>query len=202
MKVVCEYCGSYVEADENLKCPLCGGNLGSAVQTEQARIEAQEELGYQRETAEAAEEAKNEHISQIINGVAGAVTAYAAGKGVAGAFATNESENEPPASPEGFRRPPDGHPAPPHLRTHTDDTKEQPSFFDVLTKKANSATEQYRDERDSSFTHERPRHDAHDNPQRAAFRRDQQGEGRPSGGRPNGRPGEHPGSHSGEHHHR
>ena len=37
MKVVCEYCDSYVEADENMKCPLCGAALGTAVQSEQER---------------------------------------------------------------------------------------------------------------------------------------------------------------------
>ena len=82
MKVVCEYCGSYVEADENMKCPLCCAELGSAVRTEQSRLAKVEEAERQYEAEVAAQEAKDDHISEIIQGVTNVATAIAAGKTV------------------------------------------------------------------------------------------------------------------------
>ena len=119
MKVTCEYCGSYVDADENMKCPLCGGALEGAVEAEQKRVEQQEEAEHQRELEETAQEAKEGHISEIINGVASVATAFAAGKGIAGAFSSTSSSNQtdvPPAPPEQWEnrpQPPEGRPLPP-----------------------------------------------------------------------------------------
>ena len=31
MKVVCPYCDSYIEADENMNCPNCGGSVSAEV---------------------------------------------------------------------------------------------------------------------------------------------------------------------------
>lgn len=104
MKVVCEYCGSYVEADENMRCPLCVAELGSAVKAEQARI-AQEEAAEQARLAEEkAQEAKEEHVSEIIQGIAGVASAV-----VAGVTASNAAKDEsdarehPPLPPDGER---------------------------------------------------------------------------------------------------
>ena len=92
MKVTCEYCGSYVEADENLKCPLCGATLGSAVDTERARLQEQAELERQHEAEEAAQEAKDAHISEIIDGVASVATAFAANT----AATSSQTHTQPP----------------------------------------------------------------------------------------------------------
>lgn len=111
MKVVCEYCDSYVEADENMKCPLCGAALGAAVQSEQERIEAQEEAQHQRELEVKAQEAKDDHISEVITGVANVATAFAAGAGLSGtlnnsADGETDDEGRPPEPPHGRRMPP------------------------------------------------------------------------------------------------
>ena len=106
MKVICEYCGSYVEADENMKCPLCMGELGSAVLQEQQRQEQAEALEQQREVEEQAQEAKDEHISEVIQGITSVATAFVAGR----ATSSDDEDmqgNRPPMPPEGFR-PPDG----------------------------------------------------------------------------------------------
>ncbi len=108
MKVTCEYCDSYVEADENMKCPLCGAGLGDAVQAEQARADQREEEKFRRESEEKAQEAKETHISEVINGVAGVATALAEGVGLAGLRAS-DAEDHPHAGSNRPPEPPDGH---------------------------------------------------------------------------------------------
>lgn len=113
MKVTCEYCGSYVEADENMKCPLCDGALGSAVLSEQKRSEEQQEEAYQREAEEKAREAKEEHISEAIAGIASVATAIAGN--VTRSDTPDEHQfphtrgNRPPEPPDGSRMPPRSH---------------------------------------------------------------------------------------------
>ena len=101
MKVTCEYCGGYVEADENMKCPLCCAELGSAVAAEQERVEQAEEAEREREAEEKAAEAKQGTVSQIIQGVTSVATAIAAG-------ATHSSAAHRPAGPMGEPPQPDG----------------------------------------------------------------------------------------------
>ena len=116
MKVVCEYCGSYVEADENMRCPLCLGELGSAVQAQEARAEQKEEEERQQEAEEKAQEAKDEHVSEIIKGITGVATAligaHAAAStaekttmpGTAGSRPVPPFDGRPPEPPEGRGR--------------------------------------------------------------------------------------------------
>lgn len=89
MKVKCEYCEGYVEADENEKCPLCNAPLGSAIAAERAREAQAEQALREQEAEEQAREAKDAHISDIIKGVASVATALAAGTGMAGASASH-----------------------------------------------------------------------------------------------------------------
>ena len=106
MKIVCEYCDSYVEVDENMKCPLCGGPLGTAIKAEQERIEQEKAAEAQREADEAAreaeakaQEAKEDHISEIIAGITSVATAIITGKS-----ADDDDKPEPsvpPAHPDG-----------------------------------------------------------------------------------------------------
>ena len=106
MKVVCEYCGSYVEADENMKCPLCMGELGSAVLQEQQRQEQAEAAEQQREAEEEVQEAKEEHISEVIQGITSVATAFVAGR-AASRDDVSTDDGRPPEPPDG-RRPPGG----------------------------------------------------------------------------------------------
>ena len=101
MKVVCEYCGSYVEADENMRCPLCVAELGSAVKAEQARIAKEEAAEQARAAEEKAQEAKEEHVSEIIQGIAGVASAV-----VAGVTASNAAKDESDADDDLGHRPP------------------------------------------------------------------------------------------------
>lgn len=111
MKVVCKYCGSYVEADENMKCPSCLAELGSAVQQEEARLEEQEEAEQQREAEEKAQESKDEHISEVIEGITSVATAFFTGRSSSSNTAF-ESDGRPPEPPDG-RHGPDGRPPEP-----------------------------------------------------------------------------------------
>ena len=94
MKVTCEYCGSYVEIDENMKCPLCNAALGTSIQAEQARAEEREEEARQHEAEEKAQDAREGHISEVIAGIASVATAIAAG------VTRSNASGEPP-SPHG-----------------------------------------------------------------------------------------------------
>lgn len=101
MKIVCEYCDSYVEVDENMKCPLCGGPLGTTIKAEQERIEQEKAAEAQRAADEAAreaeakaQEAKEGHVSEIIAGITSVATAIITGKA-----ADDDDEPEPPTLP-------------------------------------------------------------------------------------------------------
>ena len=178
MKVVCEYCGSYVEADENMKCPLCNGALGTAVQTEQEHIEQQQEIAYQREAEAKAQEAKEDHISEVITGVANVATALAAGAGLSGVLGTSSSdddENRPPEPPDGRRMPP-----PPH------DDENDTGLVSRISSAASRAVADVSGSREGEHRARRD-HGEHDN-------RSDRGPGQhggPRGGMPGGGPGRH-----------
>lgn len=57
MKVVCPYCDSYIDANETMNCPKCGGSVSAAVKEAEERM--QREAAEQRE-AEAALQKKQE----------------------------------------------------------------------------------------------------------------------------------------------
>ena len=54
MKVVCPYCDSYIEADENMNCPNCGGSVSTEVK------EAELQEAQQREEAAAQQQKMQE----------------------------------------------------------------------------------------------------------------------------------------------
>ena len=217
MKVTCEYCGSYVDADENMKCPLCGGALEGAVEAEQKRVEQQEEAEHQRELEETAQEAKEGHISEIINGVASVATAFAAGKGIAGAFSSTSSSSTstdvPPAPPEQWEnrpQPPEGHPLPPDQDHRTSSTREKEGvskFFGTKsTAKDHDRPSGQDGLRDAAFRRDGHSDSGQSKASKAAF--SQTSGGRPSGpgdghpgGHPGGGPGGHPGGPGGHSHH-
>ena len=80
MKVTCEYCGCYVDVDENTTCPNCLAELGSSIKAEKERVDEEQEAEREREAEEKAQEAKDDHISEIIQGVSNVAAAFVASK--------------------------------------------------------------------------------------------------------------------------
>ena len=77
MKVVCPFCDSYIEADENMNCPNCGGSVSAEVKDAEERCRREDS---ERREAEAAqqqkmqEEARDQRLLELIIGAfAGAV---------------------------------------------------------------------------------------------------------------------------------
>ncbi|MBQ6586325.1 MAG: hypothetical protein IJH83_05925 [Coriobacteriales bacterium] len=79
VKLVCEYCDSYVDVDEQDTCPYCLAPMGVAIEAERARIAAEQEAAAQAAAAQAeaeraeaeaqrAAQAKSEN-KQLIAGV-------------------------------------------------------------------------------------------------------------------------------------
>lgn len=104
MKVKCEYCESYVEADENMKCPLCNAPLSGSVEAVQKREEEAEQAAYERAAEVQEQEAKNEHISEIIQGVTNVASAVVAGvtaTNIANTTGTTQDGHRPPMPPDG-----------------------------------------------------------------------------------------------------
>ena len=69
MKVYCEYCGSYVDAENSLICPCCTAPLGESVrrareQAKQEELEAQERA--RQAQLEAQKQAQQEQTKQVI----------------------------------------------------------------------------------------------------------------------------------------
>ena len=99
MKVICEYCGCSVEADENMKCPQCCAPLGDAIRAEEERLkkEAEEKEAAEKAEAEkkAAEAAKAEKKKTIINAIASIGSALFGAK-------TNYKRQPPPAPPRPY----------------------------------------------------------------------------------------------------
>lgn len=86
MKLVCEYCDSYVDVDENNICPMCNAPLGSAIAAERARLQSLkaaednkelELLKMQQENLKRQE--RMQLISTIGGAVAGGLISYATG---------------------------------------------------------------------------------------------------------------------------
>ena len=135
MKVTCEYCDSYVEADENMKCPNCCAPLGSSVAAVAAQAAKEEEAARQREAEaqqreiEAQEqEAKDSHISEIIKGVTSVATAFVAGKAL--------SNSETATQQQLRHMPQKQHPAP-RPEPHSDQRPEQHHHDQPSTARAN-----------------------------------------------------------------
>ena len=61
MKVVCPYCDSYIEADENRNCPNCGGSVAAEVKEAEDRFQQEEA---QRKEAEAEMQKKQQEEEQ------------------------------------------------------------------------------------------------------------------------------------------
>ena len=60
MKVFCEYCGSYVDADENENCPNCNAGLGDSIRTQEERLKKEAAEKQRVEEEKAAQKAKAE----------------------------------------------------------------------------------------------------------------------------------------------
>ena len=84
-KVCCEYCGSYVDTDENETCPNCGGSLKDAILKEKTKLRlaqiAEEERQAQLDK-EAKEAQDTDEVFDLIKTIAGS----AAGGAIAGAL--------------------------------------------------------------------------------------------------------------------
>ncbi|MBQ7444618.1 MAG: hypothetical protein IJS71_01585 [Clostridia bacterium] len=86
MKLICNYCDSYVEIGDNCICPCCGAPLGPTVASEKARLQKEAELRRQQEAEaekerrEAAERQQNmQLIGTIVGSVASGLIGYATG---------------------------------------------------------------------------------------------------------------------------
>lgn len=116
MKVQCEYCGAYVEADENMKCPLCNAALGDAVaaaqEAEAQAAEAEAQAEHERELELQEQEAKSSHIDNTIKGISSISTTLAAGATVSQAQSRTHREGHPPAPHDGMGGPGDIHRGP------------------------------------------------------------------------------------------
>ncbi len=91
LKVCCEYCDSFVSADENGNCPNCGGSLKDAIIKEETkrRLEKIEEEEKQRRILQEERDAKDrDDIFDLIKTVAGS----AAGGAIAGGLARAAGE--------------------------------------------------------------------------------------------------------------
>ncbi|MCR5693836.1 MAG: hypothetical protein K6G89_02555 [Clostridia bacterium] len=86
MKLICEYCDSYVEVNENAVCPCCHAPLGQTVRAEQLRIQKENEIALQRQAElekqrlEAQKRQQNmQLIGTIVSGVASGIIGFASG---------------------------------------------------------------------------------------------------------------------------
>jgi hypothetical protein len=118
MKITCEYCGCYVEADENNRCPCCTAPLGESIRAEEERLrkEAEEKAAQEKAAQEAAAEsaaqaARTQAITSAITGIASTLGAAILNS------SSGSSGTRPPADPpsgrRGVHRPPE-HPGRPH----------------------------------------------------------------------------------------
>ncbi len=91
LKVCCEYCDSFVNADENENCPNCGGSLREAIIREETRrrIEKIDDEEKQRRILQEERDARDrDEIFDLIKTVAGS----AAGGAIAGGLARAAGE--------------------------------------------------------------------------------------------------------------
>ena len=91
LKVCCEYCDSFVDADENETCPNCGGSLKDAIIREKTRrrTEKIDEEERQRQILQQERDARDrDEIFDLIKTVAGS----AAGGAIAGGLARAAGE--------------------------------------------------------------------------------------------------------------
>ena len=79
MKITCEYCDSYVEIDEHMKCPMCCAPLGNSVEIAKAKAAKEEQAEREREAQIQEQEARDTHISEIIQGVSSVAAAFISG---------------------------------------------------------------------------------------------------------------------------
>lgn len=96
MKIICEYCGCYVEADENNLCPCCAAPLGESIRAEEERLKKEEAEKAAAEAAKAQEEAEAAAKAEKEQAVIGAITGLASSIGAA---LTNKPSSSVPAQP-------------------------------------------------------------------------------------------------------
>ncbi len=103
MKITCEYCGCYVEADENNLCPCCAAPLGDSIRAEEERLKKEAEEQAAKEGAKAAEEAEAAADAAKEQAITGAITGLAASIGTA--LLNNSAHQTQPGNtpPSGMR---------------------------------------------------------------------------------------------------
>ena len=105
MKIICEYCGCRVEADENMKCPQCCAPLGETIKAEEERLKKESEEKEASEKAKAEEEAAKAEKAAKRQSILNTVTAI--GSALLGSKNTRERKKPPvPPRPYGDHWPP------------------------------------------------------------------------------------------------
>jgi hypothetical protein len=69
MKVTCPFCDSYIEADENMNCPNCGGSVSAEVKEAEDLYRRQEEerrINEEKTRQKQAEDERDEHLFEVI----------------------------------------------------------------------------------------------------------------------------------------
>lgn len=61
MKIICEYCGSYVEPTESGNCPNCTASLGDSIKIQQERIKKEAEEKERKEEEKRKTELEQAH---------------------------------------------------------------------------------------------------------------------------------------------
>ncbi len=92
MKVTCEYCDSFIEADGRTVCPMCGAPLGEAVRAAEekaAREAAELEAKEAKISAELAEQEKQREVLSIIKSLAGGTFGSMVASGVGAAIGSS-----------------------------------------------------------------------------------------------------------------
>lgn len=74
MKVVCPYCDSYIEADENMNCPNCGGSVSAEVKEAEDLLREEEARRREEETAQQQKMQEEERGMRLLELVLGAFT--------------------------------------------------------------------------------------------------------------------------------
>lgn len=92
MKVTCEYCDSFIEADGRTVCPMCGAPLGEAVRAAEekaAREAAELEAKEAKISSELAEQEKQREVLSIIKSLAGGTFGSIVASGVGAAIGSS-----------------------------------------------------------------------------------------------------------------
>ena len=83
MKIICEYCDSYIEPEGNSAvCPCCGGPIGSTLREALEKEREAQRLREQEEEKRLKEAREDEQTERILNTVASVAASGLLGSGV------------------------------------------------------------------------------------------------------------------------